>query len=302
MQVDCASRGWFGTLPAGAQMTPLTPSVLLLLGTLLTSVLVFRRREAHPRTTTVALAVVLAAVAVFDVVQESVAVLAVLGLGIAWVANGVRRSPDDTSPDALVARAELCARSAVPIALVLLTVFAFTNSLTSTAPFAQDGPPRALWFEPILLLVSIVAGYLAQAGLFLLVYPLLPGRTGYVKALAFGGYLLVLFLLGVGADERLIVSLPQLAIGRAVYYLSVPVLLGVYLDLKQRSLGRTSGASGAAADPGPDTKTYFERMRAQINLVGGVASILAPPIYAAITRSSVVSSYFSLLDQLARAA
>ena len=54
----------------------------------------------------------------------------------------------------------------------------------------------------------------------------MPFSVGYLKALVFGAYLVTLFLVGVGADERLIITLPELLIGRAVYYLSMPVLIG----------------------------------------------------------------------------
>jgi hypothetical protein len=90
----------------------------------------------------------------------------------------------------------------VPIGLLLLTAPTFENSLTSTVAYAEDFAQWTLWFETPLLLVSVVARFLAAAGLFLLVYPLLP---------------------------RLIVSLPQPVIGRAVYSLSVAALIGFYL-------------------------------------------------------------------------
>ena len=142
-------------------------------------------------------------------------------------------------------------------------------------------------------MVTIVASFLALGLLFLVVYPLLPFGVGYLKALVFGAYLGALFLVGVGADERLIVTLPQLLIGRAVYYLSVPVLIGIYLDLKQHSPRPQS-------DPVADAKPYLERLRTQINVVGAIVSILAPAVYASVAKSPVVTSYFDLLNQLVK--
>ena len=172
--------------------------------------------------------------------------------------------------------------------MLLLTVFTFERSLTTTAAYAETFAQWTQGFESALLLVSIVASFLALAALFLVIYPLLPFSVGYLKALVFGAYLVALFLVGVGADERLIITLPELLIGRAVYYLSVPVLIGIYLDLKQH------------ARPASDAKPYLERLRTQINIAGAIASILAPAIYASVAKSPVVTSYFDLLNQLAK--
>ena len=287
--IDCLSTQLFPMSAADAPTTPLTPLVLLPLGLFLGLVLISPRWRTTPRPTIFTLAIVLVSVAAFDVVQKSLLIDALLGLGLAWLAIGIRRAPAEMSLDALGERARICLRGGVvPIGMLLLTVFTFERSLTTTAAFAETFVQWSQGFESALLLVSIVASFLAQAALFLVVYPLLPFSVGYLKALVFGAYLVTLFLVGVGADERLIITLPELLIGRAVYYLSVPVLIGIYLDLKQHS--------GAA----PDAKPYLERLRTQINIAGAIASILAPAIYASVAKSPVVTSYFDLLNQLAK--
>src|SRR5262249_4984780 len=146
----------------------------------------------------------------------------------------------------------------VPIGIVLLIVFTFERRLTDTAAYAEAFEQWAVGIENVLLLVSIVTSYVAQAALFLVLYGVLPSRIGYIKALTFGAYLCAMFLIGVGADQRLIVTLPQLVIGRAVYYLSVPVLIGIYLDLRQHPL-RLPGAETTGQGPRTtDSKAYFE--------------------------------------------
>jgi hypothetical protein len=190
----------------------------------------------------------------------------------------------------------------VPIGLLLLALFTFENSLTNTVAYAEAFPQWTVGLQTLVQFVSIVMTFLALGGLFLLVYPLLPSRIGYIKALAFGAYFLILFLVGVGADERLIVSLPQLTVGRAMYYLAVPVLIGIYLDLRYRPLPAPPVPPTASPSPGSGAGAYLDSLRGRISTVGAIVSILAPPIYAAVAKSPVVTSYFDLLNQLARAA
>ncbi len=56
--------------------------------------------------------------------------------------------------------------------------------------------------------------------------------------------------------------------------------------------------------PSPDSgaSAYLDSPRSRISTVGAIVSILAPSIYAAVAKSPVVTSYFDLLNQLARAA
>jgi hypothetical protein len=278
--------------------------VLLPLGVLLIIGLSHALRR-EPALSMFAIAMVLTSIAAFDVLDKSLVVLVIFGAGLAWMATGVSRRREDLSVVATANRMKACARRAmVPIGLVLLTAFTFENSLTNTAAYAEAFPDWTVWFQGLVLLASIVMTFLALGALFLVVYPLLPSRIGYIKALAFGAYFLVLFLVGIGADERLIVTLPQLTIGRAIYYLAVPVLIGVYLDLTYRPTAATSGkpAQPALTTPSSTADAYLDRLRSRIGAVGAIVSILAPSLYASVAKSPVVASYLDLLNQLAKSA
>lgn len=46
-------------------------------------------------------------------------------------------------------------------------------------------------------------------------------------------FLTLIFVFGLGSDERLIVTLDTLVLSRFVYYLGVPLLIGLYFDIQQ---------------------------------------------------------------------
>ncbi len=304
LRLDCAGMAASPTLQANG---PLTPIVLLPLGVLLVFAL-SRSPNIEPSPSVFAIALLLTSVAAFDVLEKSLVVLLILGPGLAWIAIGVARSPQDLSLAATADRIKACTRRAmVPVGLALLAIFTFENSLTNTVAYAEAFTQWTAWFQDLVLLASILLTFVALGALFLVLYPLLPSRIGYIKALAFGAYFLMLFLVGVGADERLIVTLPQLTIGRAVYYLAVPVLIGVFLDLSYRPVAISAPTSGEPAPSTPTTPSgaasaYLDRLRSRISTVGAIVSILAPSIYASVARSPVVTSYFDLLNQLAKSA
>jgi hypothetical protein len=304
VRVDCAGTAASPTLQANG---PLTPLILLPLGVLLV-ISLSRSARLEPGPSVFAIAFVLASIAAFDVLDKSLVVLVVFGLGLVSIAIGVAQRPEDLSLAAIANRMRACARRAVvPVGMVLLAVFTFENSLTNTVAYAEAFTQWTVWFQSLALMASIVMSFIALGALFIVVYPLLPSGIGYIKALVFGVYFLILFLVGVGADERLIISLPQLTIGRAMYYLAVPVLIGVYLDLTYRPTvipAPIAGEPAASASPPPSrgAGTYLDRLRTQIGMVGAIVSILAPSIYAAVAKSPVVASYFDLLNQLAKSA
>ena len=288
------------------QTTPITPLVALTLAALLVMLLAFPRRQRQlllPRAS-LAVTVALVTLATMDVFQKSLPSLLVVGVGVAYVQRRLPRAEKGLEAPTVVRRFRTAWRSRlIPIGGALLVLFAAQNGLRSTtAVLGGSLGPWSLPLGPLLLLVSIVEGYLAIAALYLFLYPALPFQTGYLKAASLAAYLLVIFTLGLGADDRLLSTLPALLVGRAIYYLGVPLLIGLYFDIdrfrRQQTGKQSAGTTANVATFDQAATTYLERVHGVVSTAGSIVALVAPQAYALVTGNPLVVNYFDLLAKL----
>jgi hypothetical protein len=124
-----------------------------------------------------------------------------------------------------------------------------------------------------------------------------------VKAAAFSLGLFLVFLFGIGTDDRLILSLPNILVGRVIYYVSVPMLIGVYRDInefmKKENKRRTSqGEEENVLDFQAASSMYFKNLRGILGTVASIVSLAAPTVYAFFSSQPVILTYFDLLEKL----
>lgn len=289
------------------EATPVTPLVFLVLGIVLTAVVAFPRAQLEVLLSraSLPLALALTAFAVFDVLQKSLLGLALLGMGAAYFLYRRPRVDNQMSATRILDRFRSAWKSRlIPIGVVLLILFAAQNGLQSTA--AVLGSTLGIWgtlLMPILLLVSIVQGFLAVGFLFILVYPMLPFKAGYLKALALGVFLLLIFILGTGADDSLVSAFESLIVGRLVYYLSVPLLIGLYFDIinfmhAERDKQKAAGKRAEELTIEKAAPMYLKQLQGVLGTVGAIASLVVPSAYAHLVGNPLVTTYFDILSKL----
>ena len=111
-------------------------------------------------------------------------------------------------------------------------------------------------------------------------------------------------MVGTGADDRLVSTFESLIVGRLVYYVSVPLLIGLYFDIVQfmRAEDERQTAEGKSAAPltiEQAAPMYFKRVQGLIGTVGALASLVAPGAYALFAGTPLVTTYFDILGKLA---
>jgi len=253
-----------------------------------------------------AVTLALVGLSTFDALQKSPLSIAVLALAAAYLFPRFERARPTLASE-VTRLLRLVFRSRVPIVgFLLLVIFAAQHGLRSTTDvlgplFGVLGPAVAA----LLLLASIVEGFLAIGLLFVVLYPLLPTSLGYLKALVLAVFLSLLFALGIGADNRLIATFVTLFVSRFIYYLSIPLLLGLFIDihtsLEQEQRKRIADGKPATSITFREAADlYFKDVRAIASSALTLASIIAPSIYAAVTGTPLVSTYFDVLDQWLR--
>jgi hypothetical protein len=294
-------------------MTPLTPLILVVVGVILYGL--FWRGQGHPHRLTLwnlLPAIFLAfTLSIYDVVQKSLPALILMMCGAAYVVYHLHRPNATLSEkqygEGLRHRFQVVRRGwLLPLAILVMSAFALQHDLRQTA--AIFGPSLGLWgpiLTPILVLISVLLALSAIALLFILLYPLLPFQAGYLKALVLGGYLLALFVLGVGSDDRLITVLDTLVVGRLIYYLSVPMLIGLYLDIDAVRLAgggerEKTGEPGETITLAEAATLYLKRLQGIVGTAGVILSLAVPSLYAILSDQLLVTSYFDLLEQLIR--
>ncbi|MGH2371828.1 MAG: hypothetical protein ACRDI2_26955, partial [Chloroflexota bacterium] len=242
--------------------------------------------------------------AVYDVLQHSLLGLAVIGAGMAYLAYRLPRVREAMTFPRIAERLTLAWTSrVVPIGIVAMALFAVQNGLQRTS--AVFDWTFGLWgalLPPALLLFSILHGFLSIGLLFVVVYPLLPFKIGYLKAVTLALFLLLGFVAGIGTDERLITSLDGLLVGRLVYYLGVPLLIGLYFDVDQivqaQQAQDAPGHSGSGQTRTEAWLSYVKQLRGMAGTIGAVVSLVAPGAYAFVTGTPLLTSQFDLLDRL----
>jgi len=301
-------------------LSPLTPLVLMMLTGAMLLVLYGRPKDASVFTSSdlPTLVLFLAVLALYDAFNKSLLALLILFVGVLYVSARAIRSgtrggkPEDENifGKDLHTRLKLAfGNRSVPGAIIILTVFAIVNDLSST--YANEmqiriSPLLTPIAIPLLAFVSVFLAFTSIALLFVLVYPFLPSKSGYIKATLFAVFLFLVFLFGIGTDDRLIASLPNILVGRVIYYFSVPLLIGIYIDINefmQKENKRLStedkedkekkGISFQAA-----SGMYFKNLQSIFGTLAGILSLVLPSIYAFSASQPVLVTYFDLLEKL----
>ena len=225
-------------------------------------------------------------------------------LGHRFIPGDTRVSQDLADTPAMIRR--VFADRWFRLAFVVLTLYEGIQGLRDTVSVVVVAPtfgPLGLLLPPLLQLVSVVLAMGASAMLFLLLYPLLPFKQGILKAIALAVLLLSLFLLGTGGDQRLILTIDQITIGRFIYYLSAPLLAGVVIDLRLIKPAKAEGQDATGKEqPTPSVKfgikSFWAKVEEYAGLVGGIFSLVAPTLYASLHNLPLLTNYFQLLKLL----
>ena len=113
----------------------------------------------------------------------------------------------------------------------------------------------------------------------------------------------LIFVLGVGGDDRLVTVLPAMLVGRFVYYLSTPLLIGIYLELyfepqAEKAMGAVKVASGKTPLSGRTLRQILDPLKSVLGPLGSLLSLVAPALYAWVSNQPLVTSYFDVLQVL----
>ena len=295
-------------------LSPLTPLVLLILVGGMFLLLYGRPQDANvfQYSDLPTLVLFLAALCLYDAFDKSLLALIVLCMGCLYVTDRAFRNRGSVSRQKnfgkdLQTRLKLVFRNRlIPLSILVLIVFAIGNDLSST--YANELNITLSWLAapmiiPLLIFVSIFLTFTSIALLFILVYPILPFNAGYAKAIVFALFLFLVFLFGIGTDDRLIAALPAILVGRVIYYFSVPMLIGIYFDIqelmrKENKRRSTLGKGEKGISFQSAGSMYFKKLQGLIGTLAGILSLVAPSIYAFLSSQSVIVTYFSLLEKL----
>jgi hypothetical protein len=290
------------------EVTPITPLILLLLGLVAVAALRQFHGENRPLLVQIQPAILLGllSVSIFDVLQKSLLSLIVVGLGVAFIASRISNAADAGVANGLRDRLqELWGSRVVPFGIVVLIVFMAQQDYRSTTTLLAGG--LGLWADALLLptlsIVTIVLQFASIGLLFVMLFPVLPFRSGFLKAVTFSLFLWLVFVVGLGADDRLLANWEHVAIGRFIYYLSVPLLIGLYADVNKVASARLGqqGESEDSTRSSFDTETSVGIGQIQ-RIAGGVAAIatlVTPAAYTLVTGVSVVTPFFQLMAEIA---
>jgi hypothetical protein len=313
--IDAEGASFFRGL-SGSELSPLTPLVLMiLLGTLF--LLLYGKPgnvKMLTRSDLPILILFLAVLSLFDALDKSLLAFLILCMGGLHIirqafqskADGARQNEDILGDDQRRRWKLAFGNRLVPIAILILMTFAILNDLSST--YANDmqvllSPLVAPVLIPLLVLVSVFLTFASIALLFVLVYPYLPFKMGYLKAAVFALFLFAVFLFGIGTDDRLIASLPNILLGRVIYYLSMPMLIGVYLDIqafmqKENKRRSAEDEEKKTIDFQTASSLYFKNIQGIVSTLLGILSLVAPTAYAFLSSQPVFVTYFNLLERL----
>ena len=300
---------------SGPELSPLTPVVHMILTGLLFFVL-YRgpvKAESFTRSDLPILIVFLTVPVLYDALDKSMLALLILFTGGWYILRSARSPGEGTAQNeepfgtGLQRRWDLAlGNRIVPLAILILMVFATLNNLSST--YSSDlhvllPPFIAPLVVPLLSAISVFITFSSIAWLFILIFPFLPFRTGYLKAAVFSLFLFLVFLFGIGANTRLIDSLSNLLIGRFIYYVSVPMLIGIYLDIHefmQQENERLSpeGEGNKRLTLREASSQYFKNLQGIMSTLAGIASLVAPTIYTFLSGQPAMITYFDLLEKL----
>jgi hypothetical protein len=316
VRIDSDGNTFFQGL-SEPDLSPFTPLVLMVLTGTLFLVLYGRPQDAKLFTSSdlPTLALFLAVLALYDTFDKSLLALLILFLGVLYVsvrairsaAGGNKREVGIRFGTDLQSRLSLVfGNRIIPVAIILLIVFAIVNDLSST--YANEmqiriSPLLTPIAIPLLSFVSVSLAFTSIALLFVLVYPFLPSRSGYIKATLFAVFLFLVFLFGIGTDDRLIASLPNILLGRVLYYFSVPLLIGLYFDIHEFMQNENKRLAGEGKEQEhisfrAASGMYLKNLQTLFGTLTGILSLVLPSIYAFSASQPVLITYFDLLEKL----
>jgi hypothetical protein len=248
----------------------------------------------------------------YDAFDKSLLALLLLFLGGVYLI--LRASSEESAANDNRFGRELHEKSAlvfgnrlIPLSLVILILFAIGNDLARTYGHQINvdiGPLPASLVPALLDIVSVFLTFTSVALLFVLLFPYLPFTPGYAKAGAFAIFLFLIFLFGIGTDQRLIVPLPGILVGRVIYYLSVPLLIGMYLDINEYMEKENKRRSAEGKNEKPISfqdawRQYFGNLSGSMGALTTILSLGAPAVYGFLSGQPVIGTYFGLLENLA---
>lgn len=301
---------------SGPELSPLTPVVLMIL----TGALFFllygapAKAKLFTRSDLPILIVFLAILSLYDALDKSLLALLISFTGGWYIIQSAGRSEagnlaghEESLGNDLQRRWDLAlGNRIVPLGILVLMIFATLNNLSST--YSNDlqvllSPFVAPLVVPLLSAISVFITFASIAWLFVLVFPFLPFKTGYLKAAVFALILFVVFFFGIGSDVRLIDSLSNILIGRFIYYVSVPMLIGIYLDIHefmQQENQRLSpeGEEKKGITLREASTQYFKNLQGIMSTLAGIVSLVAPTVYTFLSGQPVMVTYFNILEKL----
>lgn len=299
------------------ELSPLTPLVLLIL---VSSVLLLfygipAKTKSFKPADLMVFVLFLLVLSLYDAFAKSLLALIILYAGCLYLKQRITQNLEGKSPQMNEKKIEIdlqrrwklvIGSRIISVAIIVLMIFAVANELSST--FANEmqislSPLLAPIVIPVLSFISVLLAFTSIALLFILIYPFLPTRIGYMKAIIFALFLFLVFLFGVGTDNRLIAALPNILVGRVIYYLSMPMLIGVYFDINvfmQKENKRITGEGRKKNTINFQTASimYFKNLQGITSTLVGIISLVAPSVYAFLSNQPVIVTYFSLLEKL----
>jgi hypothetical protein len=103
----------------------------------------------------------------------------------------------------------------------------------------------------------------------------------------------LIFFVGIGADEKLASTWQTLIIGRLVYYLGIPLLIGLLFDAPHLPQEPPTGGVGV-----PLPTVSLKNFSNLLNVIGPILTIVAPSLYAYFVGQPLLINYFDLLDTI----
>ncbi len=298
-------------------LSPLTPLVLMIVSGTIFIVLYGRPKDVRIFTASdlPTLVIFFAVLALYDVFNKSLLALLILFFGVLYVsARAIRggtprgkRENGNTFGKDLQSRLKLVfGNRIIPVAVIVLIVFAIVNDLSST--YANEmqiriSPLLTPIVIPLLSFASVFLAFTSIALLFVLVYPFLPTPSGYIKATFFAVFLFLVFLFGIGTDDRLMASLPNILVGRVLYYFSVPLLIGLYIDIHEFMQNENKRLTSEGKEKEPisfraASSMYLKNLQSLFGTLAGILSLVLPSLYAFSASQPVLVTYFDLLEKL----
>ena len=179
------------------------------------------------------------------------------------------------------------------IAIILIALIAISPGMTSLGG-----------------IVYTLTTFIGSALLFASLYDFLPGQ-GLVKALVYSIPLWLIFVFGIGTSDRGLNLLndpsidsiamryalyfqqfPALLVGRVVFYLTVPLLVALFIEFKERQKLQPPGEQGFTF------RSSLSDFQSKLTLGSAVLSALVPSLYTLATQQPAITTLVDVLGKL----